>query len=56
MSGAPVRLMKMFSRTWQIVGRMCTLEPWDYLFIELPENMLYRDMYHYQDIKWPISG
>ena len=32
----------------------------DYLFIELGENLLYRDMYTSRDIKWPtlryISG
>ena len=28
----------------------------DYLFIELPENMLYPDIYSYGDIKLPISG
>ena len=24
----------------------------DYLFIELPENMLYRDIYSYRDMKY----
>jgi len=28
----------------------------DYVFIELPENMLYHEIHNYQDIKLPILG